>query len=130
MGSATQSIGSLCERRAESFLRKHGLKTLVRNFQCRSGEIDLVMLDGTTLVFVEVRFRKPNRFTSAVASVDSRKQIKLTRAARQFLGQHTAYADHPARFDVVGLDGPNSDEFTIQWLQDAFRPGSENAYGR
>ena len=103
MGSATQSIGSLSERLAESYLHERGLKTLVRNFQCRGGELDLVMLDGATRVFVEVRYRKPNRFTSAAASVDVRKQRKLIHAAWQFLAEHTAYADNAERFATAAL---------------------------
>jgi putative endonuclease len=80
------------------------------------------MLDGETLVFVEVRYRRPGSFAGAVASVDANKQRKLTRTAAFFLGKHPVYRDNPVRFDVVGLEGPEDQEIKLQWLRDAFRP--------
>ena len=80
------------------------------------------MLDGTCLAFIEVRYRRPNRFASAALSVDRRKQNKLIRAAAFFLCRHSHFANHVARFDVVALDGPSESLSTIQWLRDAFRP--------
>jgi putative endonuclease len=100
----------------------HGLKLLVRNFHCRYGEIDLIMQDGAAIVFVEVRFRKHGRFASAAASVDARKQGKLLRTAAHYLRKHPQFRNAPARFDVVALDGPTPQHFTLQWLRDAFRP--------
>jgi putative endonuclease len=102
------------------------------------GEIDLVMQDQDCLVFVEVRYRKANRFASAAASevryrkanrfasaaasVDGRKQHKLALAAAAFLGRHPQYCNHPVRFDVVAFDAAADDRCTLQWLKDAFRP--------
>jgi putative endonuclease len=122
--SATQSVGRRTERLAEQHLSLHGLQTINRNFRCRHGEIDLIMLDGPALVFVEVRYRKPNRFGTAAATVNQRKQQKLTNTAAMFLAKHPFYRDHPVRFDIVGLDGPDIDHFKIQWHKDAFRPRS------
>ena len=65
----TRQQGSDWERAAESFLRKRGLKTVTKNFHGRCGEIDLVMLDGTSLVSVEVRYRANPRFGTGAASV-------------------------------------------------------------
>jgi putative endonuclease len=123
--SATQSVGRRNERLAESYLKSAGLTPVTRNFRCRLGEIDLVMLDGSVLVFVEVRYRRPNRFVSAAATVDGFKQRKLCNAAAIFLAEQPRYGEHVVRFDVVGIDGPNAGNSTIQWLKDAFRPGSE-----
>jgi putative endonuclease len=123
--SATQSVGRRNERLAESYLKSAGLTPVTRNFRCRLGEIDLVMLDGPVLVFVEVRYRRPNRFVSAVATVDGFKQRKLCNTAAIFLAEQPQYGENIVRFDVVGIDGPNAGNFTIQWLKDAFRPGSE-----
>jgi putative endonuclease len=86
------------------------------------GEIDLVMLDPDCLVFVEVRFRTANRFASAAGSIDGHKQRKLTRAAAVFLGRHPQYSEHAVRFDVVAFDAAADGGYTLQWLQDAFRP--------
>lgn len=120
--SATQSVGRHTERLAELHLTSCGLTSVARNYRCRQGEIDLVMLDGGTLVFIEVRYRRPNRFARACATVDANKQRKLARAAAVYLSRHSAFRDHPVRFDVVGMDGPNFEKFELQWLKDAFRP--------
>lgn len=123
--SPSQSVGRDTERLAEAHLTSRGLQTVTRNYRCRRGEIDLIMLDGPTLVFVEVRYRKANCYASAAATVNLRKQQKLTNAAAMFLARHPLFSDHPARFDIVGLDGPNTANFTIQWHKDAFRPRSQ-----
>jgi putative endonuclease len=78
-------LGQSAESRAEAFLKTHGLKRVTRNWRCRFGEIDLVMQDGATLVFVEVRLRSRSDFGGAAASVTPAKQKKLLAAARQYL---------------------------------------------
>ena len=120
--SNPRTVGGQAEQIALDYLLARDLKLVAKNFHCRVGEIDLIMLDGTCLVFIEVRYRRPNRFASAALSVDSRKQKKLIRAAAFFLCRHSHLANHVARFDIVALDGPSELRSTIQWLQDAFRP--------
>lgn len=121
-GPTARSIGDAAEQLALDHLLEHGLELVERNFRCRYGELDLIMLDDQCLVVVEVRCRKPGRFASAAGSVDRFKQRKLMRAAALFLGQRRGLGDRPLRFDVVALDGQTSGEYTIQWLRDAFRP--------
>jgi putative endonuclease len=121
-GPTTVAIGSRWEKLALEHLSSSGLHLISKNFRCRLGEIDLVMQDLDCLVFVEVRYRKANRFASAACSVDQHKQRKLARAAAVFLGQHPQYCDHPVRFDVVAFDAAPDKRCTLQWLQDAFRP--------
>ena len=107
-------IGQHAESRAEAFLEAQGLKPVARNWRCRFGEIDLVMRDGATLVFVEVRLRRRSDFGGAAASVTTAKQQKLLAAARQYLaGLKTLPA---CRFDVVALDGSAAPE----WIRNAF----------
>ncbi|HEX7972443.1 MAG TPA: YraN family protein [Thiobacillus sp.] len=107
-------LGQSAESRAAAFLKTHGLKLVVRNWRCRFGEIDLVMQDGATLVFVEVRLRNRNDFGGAAASVTPAKQKKLLAAARQYL---TTLETLPrCRFDVVALSGSNAPE----WIKNAF----------
>ena len=118
----TVAIGGHWEHLALEHLSSSGLTLLSKNFRCRMGEIDLVMQDQDCLVFVEVRYRKANRFASAAGSVDSHKQRKLARAAAAYLGQHPQFCDHAIRFDVVAFDAASDDQCTLQWLQDAFRP--------
>ena len=121
--SNTGSVGRRAEQIALEYLRARGLRLITRNFRCRVGEIDLVMRDSACIVFVEVRYRRPNRFASAAISVDSRKQNKLVRAAAFFLCCNAHLAEQVVRFDVVAMDGPSELRSTLQWLKDAFRPG-------
>lgn len=118
----TIAVGAHWENQALEYLSSSGLKLLTENFRCRMGEIDLVMLDQDCLVFVEVRYRKSNRFASAACSIDRHKQRRLARAAAMFLGRHPQYRDHVVRFDVVAFDATPDNQCTLQWLQDAFRP--------
>lgn len=120
--STNTAVGDHWENLAFEHLSSSGLDPITRNFRCRMGEIDLVMQDMDCLVFVEVRYRKANRFAAAACSVDRHKQRKLERAAAVFLGQHPQYCDHPVRFDVVAFDAAADDRCTLQWLKDAFRP--------
>ncbi len=116
------SVGKDAEQIALDYLLARNLRLVARNFHCRVGEIDLIMLDRDCLVFIEVRYRKPNRFASAANSVDSRKQVKLIKAAAFYLCRNVHLAEHVVRFDVVALDGPSELRSKLQWLQDAFRP--------
>ncbi|MCZ6890805.1 MAG: YraN family protein [Gammaproteobacteria bacterium] len=112
------------EVRAERYLRRRGLKTVVRNYTRRCGEIDLIMLDGPVLVFVEVRFRGRTAFTTGAESVDRNKQRRIARTARMFLGNHPQYSHRPTRFDVVSISKTNY-RFTQCWIADAFIDSAE-----
>lgn len=118
--------GRKAEDEALRWLRRQGLALLDRNVRCRFGEIDLVMNDSGTTVFVEVRWRRPRNRVSARQSVDARKQHKLVLAASWYLGREPALARRPSRFDVVAIDGPGyaDGRSTLQWIKDAFRPGA------
>jgi len=98
------------------------LRCLQRNFNCRLGEIDLVMLDGRCLVFVEVRYRQRNRVVEAAFTVGPRKQTTLIRAAKVFLQASPHYAGFVMRFDVVGIDEEPGGQVRLNWIRDAFRP--------
>lgn len=107
---------------ALDYLRARHLRLITRNFRCRLGEIDLVMLDDECLVFVEVRYRKAGQFASAVESVDARKQRKLALAAAVFLSRKRHYTNYPVRFDVVAIDAVDNATPRLEWITDAFRP--------
>ena len=77
--SDSQSSGRSAEALALRHLCDQGLRLLTRNWSCRSGELDLVMLDGDTVVFVEVRYRRYAAWGGALESIDARKQQKETR---------------------------------------------------
>ncbi len=106
--------GKQAERLAENLLRQNHLTLLERNYRSRCGEIDLIMQDGDTLVFVEVRQRSSSRFGGAAASIDSRKQRRLILTARHYLCALKRLP--PCRFDAVLIgDGPDA-----EWIRNAF----------
>ena len=109
------SQGAHAEQRAAQYLQQQGLRLVVQNYRGRFGEIDSIMQDDTTLVFIEVRLRHNSSF-GAAASIDSRKQQRIISTAQQYLA---SLARIPAcRFDVVLLDGV--EERNMQWLKNAF----------
>ncbi len=117
-----ESLGRWGEKRAEKFLRTRGFKTLIRNFSCKTGEIDLVMVDtDSTLVFVEVRTRADELCGPPEQSVTSSKKAKLARTARYFLAAHDI-DDRPFRFDVVAIVLPPKGPARIEHYQNAFTP--------
>lgn len=110
------------ERQAEDWLVRQGLKLVERNYQCRAGEIDLVMLDPNpadteVLAFVEVRLRGPGARVDGIDSVDVHKQQRLIAAARHFLMTNPEWSEHACRFDVIGISGP---EERLRWVAGAF----------
>lgn len=118
----TGAIGSSAERLAQRYLVARGLRPVTRNFRARGGEIDLIMLDGGCLTFVEVRYRATSTFTRASHTVDIRKQGKIIRTAAVFVARNGRFATHTMRFDVVAIEG--SDESGVDWISDAFRPNN------
>ena len=121
MGSGdTRSVGAQAERRALRFLLGQGLRTVSRNFRSRSGEIDLIMLHGDCLAFIEVRYRHSTRFSAPALTVDRVKQKKILRTAAYFLATERRFGRHTTRFDVISITG--SEDTGLEWIQDAFRP--------
>lgn len=118
----SRGIGQGFELLALGHLKANGLRELGRNFSCRGGEIDLVMMDKKTLVFVEVRFRQPSAFASAAESVDLHKQKRLIHCALAYLARHPVHANSTIRFDVIAVNGQPNEQYAIQWIKDAFRP--------
>ncbi|MGO1071120.1 YraN family protein [Lysobacter sp. CA199] len=115
-----RGLGAAVEAAARAHLLEHGLGAIAANANYRFGELDLVMLDGAVVAFVEVRYRRDARFGGGAASVDARKRRKLVLAAQAFLLAHPAYADSPCRFDVIEADGDPARP-SLHWLRDAFR---------
>lgn len=123
MTSYRIQLGEAGEREAEASLIEKGLRLIERNYRCRSGEIDLVMIDPTVsdadevLTFVEVRLRGTGARTSGLESIDRIKQGRLISAARHYLMNHPEWERHPCRFDVVALAPENNQ---LIWLTNAF----------
>jgi putative endonuclease len=118
----TRVVGDDAENLAFHFLKGNGLTPVRRNFRCRLGELDLIMLDGDCLIVVEVRFRGSKSFVSAGLSIDRRKQQKIIRTTALFLAWNERFANHPVRFDVVGVDADPNGNTSVEWIRDAFRP--------
>jgi putative endonuclease len=118
----SRKSGQWHEAMAENHLIGQGLKPLTRNFHAYRGEIDLVMQDHDSLVFVEVRFRKNACFGSAAESITINKQRHLIQAAQRFLQLHPKMTDKACRFDVIAITGTanSSDTPKIDWIKNAF----------
>lgn len=121
-GTSTASDGQRAEALAEAYLKDQGLNPRARNYRCKAGEIDLIMTQGETLVFVEVRLRRNSHFASAAESVDRRKQQKLLRAAQHYLLQHRLTERVACRFDIIAFNR-GLDVSAITWLSNAFGAG-------
>jgi len=116
-----RAFGMQLEAVAARYLARQGMSLLCRNFQCKLGEIDLVMRDGNTLVFVEVRFRRGSTHGNACATVDWRKQRKVQRAAQVYLLRSGLRERHPCRFDVLGITRePVKGALQFDWIPAAF----------
>lgn len=112
-------IGRSGEQSAERYLCGKGLLLVARNHRCVQGEIDLVMRDGETLVFVEVRRRKNADYGSPLETVSAAKQRKLIAAAQHFIASEKISSRQALRFDVVGIVSDGAGE-TIEWIRNAF----------
>lgn len=112
--------GDAVEAAALAFLQTRGLRLLARNAYSRGGELDLVMDDAGSVVFVEVRYRATAGFGGGAASVDAGKRRRLVQAAQAFLVRHPQHAQAPCRFDVVAASGDPAAP-ALDWLRDAFR---------
>ncbi|MDR2196006.1 MAG: YraN family protein [Gallionellaceae bacterium] len=106
--------GEQAEQIAAEYLQRQGLAIVERNYRCRYGEIDLILRDGDTLVFAEVRLRSSGSFGGAAVSIDAAKQARLIRAAEHYLATQPRLP--PCRFDAVLLSSLND----IEWIKNAF----------
>lgn len=118
MDDDRQSFGASGEAAAERFLRRQRYTILERNYRCPLGEADLIALDGTVIVFIEVKTRAGAATGSPFEAVDRRKQRQLVRIANYYLSRHRLHG-RDARFDVVGvrLDGG---ELRCELIRNAF----------
>ena len=113
------TTGRESEQLASDYLQQQGLTFLEKNYHCRQGEIDLIMRDKRTLVFVEVRYRKTARYGSALESVNSAKQSRIITTAQHYL-QQSKEKNVNCRFDVIAIC-PTETTPEITWITDAFQ---------
>jgi putative endonuclease len=113
----TQEIGQDAEQKALDYLINQGFKLVCRNYQCRLGEIDLIMRDKNYLVFIEVRSRTSSFFGGGIASITYAKRQKIIKTTSHYLIKNQIQDKYPIRFDVVSIDGRSG---IVTWLKDAF----------
>jgi putative endonuclease len=113
--------GKAAEKAAARFLKRLGLKVVRRNFDTPFGEIDIVAVDGETLVFAEVRSRAADSPVRPEDTVNRTKQRRLRRAAELYLKKHGLLDTAPFRFDVLALTAnADGDGWQIDHFIDAF----------
>ena len=118
-GPDRRQLGQDAEDAALAYLEARGLQLLARNVRYPFGELDLIVRDGATVVFVEVRFRSSTRFGGAVMSVDATKRRKLARAAQAWLKSRRDLSNAPCRFDVVAVAAV-AGQLQCEWIPAAF----------
>ncbi len=120
----TQHKGKSAEEFAKHYLQRQGMTLISQNYRCKYGEIDLIMRDKKTTVFVEVRYRTSQHFGSGAETVDYHKQRKLLTTASHYLQNNPKAAKQPCRFDVISLTAkPSSgtEDYSVQWIADAIQ---------
>jgi putative endonuclease len=117
----TVQRGAEAERFAARYLEARGVRILTYNYRWRRGEIDLIGLDGETLCFIEVRYRRCSDHGSALATVGRPKQRRVGRTAEHFLTYAWSGGRCACRFDVLAIDGALDEEPPVTWIKDAFQ---------
>jgi putative endonuclease len=113
-------LGQWGEKRCEKFLKRKGLKVLTRNFSCKTGEIDLIMVDiDGSIVFVEVKARADENFSEAESSITPAKKSKLLKTARFLLASNNIQ-NRPFRFDIVTIVLGRTGRPQIRHYENAF----------
>jgi putative endonuclease len=111
------TAGAQAEIRAEKFLQQQGLITQARNYRCKLGEIDLIMMHSNELIFIEVRLRSHSQFANAAESVTIRKQTKIIKTAQYYLQQRQLTDTANCRFDIIAFSDNVSPP---EWIKNAF----------
>lgn len=115
-------IGTEAELWAQTYLEKQGLRKANHNFRTPRGEIDLIMYEKSTLVFIEVRLRSTDSHGNAKESINGRKQRRLVKAAHTYLQKEGLWDKVPCRFDAICLDKDpdNGNQYQVEWIRNAF----------
>ncbi|MCW9012674.1 MAG: YraN family protein [Gammaproteobacteria bacterium] len=117
MDSSHLSKGKRAEQLACNHLLQQGLVLIEKNYHCRQGEIDLIMTQNDSLIFIEVRYRKNNDYGGAKESITRAKQKKIHITALHYMQRHNKNVN--ARFDVIAITGEGKQQ-QLEWIQNAF----------
>ncbi len=107
--------GEKSEQQACHYLLAQGLQLIEKNFQCKQGELDLIMRDDKTIVIVEVRYRQSNKYGGALESITKKKQSRIIASTEYYLLKNKI--NSLIRFDVVAMSGDRD----INWIKNAFQ---------
>jgi putative endonuclease len=126
LNKTSHSKGQHAENACCEYLKQQGLKLIARNYRGHRGEIDIIMQDSNTLVFIEVRFRKNNLYGDGLESVTTKKQQRILNTAEEYLQNETKLKN--ARIDVVAmsqnLQNKHNDDsevdYSFDWIKNAF----------
>ncbi len=111
--------GHRAEQIAEKFLRNKGLRRLAENYRCTFGELDLLMIHGSELVIVEIRYRAEASCVTPAETITLAKRRRIARTTLHFLQRNPEWEDQPLRFDVIALQGPLNTP-RVEWIRNAF----------
>lgn len=120
MNSDKILLGKSAEDRAADFLKRRGYRIIQRNVRLKFGEIDCVAREGDTLCFIEVKARTSDDFGSALESINSFKQRKLSKLALAYLKKYYHSVDIKSRFDVVAVTPNEQGDDEIEVIKNAF----------
>lgn len=115
------TLGQRGENVAARFLRNLGYTIIIRNFRCKTGEVDIIARDGKTIVFVEVKTRSDDNSAEPEQQVDPAKQQQLTKVAKFYLTRY-GRPQPPARFDVIAIVWRTGSDPVVRHIPDAFGP--------
>lgn len=119
MNPTSTDTGRIAEDKALAYLNIQGLVPIARNYRSPRGEIDLIMLDRDTTVFVEVRSRKNDRFLKVIETIDQRKKNNIILTSQHYIQNAEKSGTQFYRYDIVTLSGP-MDRLNIDWIKNAF----------
>tara|TARA_Y100001951_G_C11274715_1_gene261090 strand:+ start:968 stop:1363 length:396 start_codon:yes stop_codon:yes gene_type:complete len=116
-----RQAGHQLESLAASWLDQQGLQLVQQNFYCRVGEIDLIMMDEDTVVFVEVRFRSRTSFVDPISSINRKKQQRIIKTALYYLQRNKISNSARCRIDVLGISSASAGNYQFEWIKNAIQ---------
>ena len=128
MTARRQALGELGERVAERWLRRKGWRLVGRRFRNGHRDIDLVVQNGNTVIFVEVKARRSGALTDPVTAVDRRKRRELSRSAQAWIDRY-GQPDQAYRFDVIGVL-VEGETIRVRHVENAFMASENGSIAR
>ena len=112
-----KTAGKAGEDRASAWLTERGLAVIARNYRSPAGEVDIVALDGETVVFIEVKAWSTFAIDNLERGLDARKQRRIIETAKYFLSEHRKYNNRTVRFDVIFISRNEVTHFPSAFME-------------